>query len=176
MYKIYKIVDNTNGNIYVGRTKQTLKQRLSVHKYQNCTSIEIIKNGDYKIELIEETDDKTRERYWIENTDCVNKVIPGRTKKEYEKLEKFKEKKKQWDRKYREKYPEKKKQRDKEYHENNKEKIREKDKENYINNREKKLQQAKEYHKIKSSWQSSMGGRPCRENMSLLKIDPDLFM
>lgn len=83
--KIYKIIDNTNGNIYIGKTTQKyLCQRLSAHKsYKDCTSYEIIKNGDYKIELIEETEDDTRERYWILNTDCINKHIPGRTKKEW---------------------------------------------------------------------------------------------
>lgn len=46
-------------------------------------SREIIKNGDYKIELIEETEDDSRERYHILNTDCINKQIPGRTQREY---------------------------------------------------------------------------------------------
>ena len=84
MYKIYKIIDNTNGNVYIGRTTMKLTVRLRKHKTrQSCMCREIIKNGDYKIELIEETDDKSRERYWIENTDCVNKVIPGRTRDEW---------------------------------------------------------------------------------------------
>lgn len=73
MLKIYRIVDNTNGNIYIGKTTQTLKARLYGHKHKNtCSSHNIIKNGDYRIELIEETDDDTRERYWIQNTDCIN--------------------------------------------------------------------------------------------------------
>lgn len=84
MYNIYKIVDNTNGNVYIGRTTMKLTERLRKHKnHQNCMSREIIKNGDYKIELIEETEDETRERYWIENTNCVNKVIPGRSRDEW---------------------------------------------------------------------------------------------
>ena len=85
MYKIYKIVDNTNGNVYIGITTQTLKRRLSNHRCSanTCISREIIKNGDYKIELIEETDDKTRERYWVENTECINREIPGRTQEEW---------------------------------------------------------------------------------------------
>jgi predicted GIY-YIG superfamily endonuclease len=84
MYKIYRIIDNTNGNIYIGRTTMAIRERLRKHKNrQNCMCNQIIKNGDYKIELIEETYDKTRERYWIENTECVNKIIPGRTQKEY---------------------------------------------------------------------------------------------
>ena len=89
MLKIYRIVDNTNGNIYIGKTKKKyLCQRLAQHKYdyknneKACMSRDIIKNGDYKIELIEETDDDTRERYWVENSECINKQIPGRTKKE----------------------------------------------------------------------------------------------
>ena len=93
MVKIYRIVDNTNGNIYIGKTKQKyLSDRLSSHKYDykiknknGCVSREIIKNGDYKIELVEETEDETRERYWIENTDCINTIIPGRTTKEWRK-------------------------------------------------------------------------------------------
>ena len=62
----------------------TIEERLRKHKNrQNCMCNQIIKNGDYKIELIEETDDKTRERYWIENTECVNKIIPGRLRHEW---------------------------------------------------------------------------------------------
>tara|TARA_R100001594_G_scaffold3518_7_gene13129 strand:+ start:92 stop:529 length:438 start_codon:yes stop_codon:yes gene_type:complete len=88
MIKIYKLIDNTNGNIYIGQTKQKLYKRLNNHKQDykrgyKGSSKEIIKNGDYKIELIEETTDKLRERYWIENTKCINKVIPNRTRKEH---------------------------------------------------------------------------------------------
>jgi len=98
--KIYKIIDDTNGNIYIGSTTRTLNQRLSVHKckynrYLNCkdddytTSFEIIKNNDYRIELIKYVIYKDRkelyqrERYYIENNECINKVIPLRTKKEH---------------------------------------------------------------------------------------------
>ena len=112
MYKIYRIVDNTNSNVYIGQTTQLLNQRLREHKKsQKCRSRDIIKNGDYRIELIEETDDKSRERYWIENTDCVNKVIPGRTYKEYcqDNTEKIKE----YQREYREKNKENQKEYDK---------------------------------------------------------------
>lgn len=97
--KIYKIVDNTNGNIYVGSTcEPTLARRLAGHvgnykqylkdKYRYMTSYDIIKNDDYDIVLLDnypcETKDQlsARERYYIEKLDCVNKVIPGRTHKE----------------------------------------------------------------------------------------------
>ena len=97
--KIYKIVDNTNNNVYFGSTCDSLKHRLSVHKNHykrflnglcnNVRSSEIIKNGDYKIELLEDCDIKTkdellaRERFFIENNNCLNKNIPGRTDKQY---------------------------------------------------------------------------------------------
>ena len=97
--KIYKIVDNTNDNKYIGSTCCSLKRRLSYHKKDykrflkglcsNVKSFEIIKNDNYKIELLEDCDIKTkqelltRERFYIENNNCLNKCIPVRTKKEY---------------------------------------------------------------------------------------------
>lgn len=92
--KIYKIVDNTNNNIYIGSTcEPTLLKRLNKHKsdykryvekgIKYTTSFEIIKNNDYKIELIEEIlcENKfilhEKERYWIENTNCINKYKPN---------------------------------------------------------------------------------------------------
>jgi len=95
--KIYKIIDNTNDNIYIGSTCQSLQRRLSKHKcdykrflkglFNNVTSFDILKNNDYKIELIEncniktKQELKTRERYYIEHNECVNKNIPGRSRK-----------------------------------------------------------------------------------------------
>jgi len=88
--KIYKIIDNTNGNIYIGSTCLTLEMRLANHlaKYNfnlrgrgNFTSsFDIIKNGDYKIELLElvrcENKEQLldREKYYILNNECVNKT------------------------------------------------------------------------------------------------------
>jgi hypothetical protein len=98
--KIYKIIDNTNGNIYIGSTFQKyLSTRLAGHvsnykqyvkdKYRYTKSFDIIKNGDYDIVLIENVNCETKEqlhakeRYYIETMNCINKVIPGRTTKEY---------------------------------------------------------------------------------------------
>ena len=91
--KIHKLVDNTNDKIYIGSTCKTLEKRLSEHKsdykrflkgiFNNVTSFDILKNNDYKIELIENCNIKTkqellaRERYFIQNYDCLNKNIPG---------------------------------------------------------------------------------------------------
>ena len=96
--KIYQIKDNTNNNVYIGSTCKTLNERLSVHKssykrflkglHNNTRSFDIIKNNDYKIELLEKCKIKTkeelheRERFFIQNNECVNKTIPGRTPKE----------------------------------------------------------------------------------------------
>ena len=51
-------------------------------------AINIIDRGNYNINVIEEytcnskTELQTRERWWIENNECINKIIPGRTPKE----------------------------------------------------------------------------------------------
>ena len=94
-------MDNTNGNIYIGSTcEPTSARRLQCHRTNyrryvknlqphNTRSSEILKNGDYNIVLIElypcnsKDELQARERYYIESMDCVNKVIPGRTDKEY---------------------------------------------------------------------------------------------
>ena len=98
--KIYKIIDNTTNKIYIGSTTATLSRRIAEHraaykafingKRSNVKSFEIIKNGDYDIVLLEECQNITnkeqlhaRERYYIDNLECVNKNIPGRTSKQY---------------------------------------------------------------------------------------------
>lgn len=98
--KIYKIVSDQTDKIYIGSTtKQYLSQRLSNHqrtykcfqngKYHYVTSFEIVKYDDAQIILIElfpcGTKDEllSRERFHLEqNKNCINKVIPKRTKKE----------------------------------------------------------------------------------------------
>ena len=97
--KIYKIVNDENDLVYFGSTKLKLSQRISIHKtmakrYEQgksnkfCSSYEILKYKNPQIILVEETDCenreqlRARERYYIENCDCVNKRIPGRTQKE----------------------------------------------------------------------------------------------
>lgn len=99
--KIYKIIDNTNNSVYYGSTKSTLENRLRQHKNaynsylknpnkRKTSSIEIIKNGNYDIILVEIVDNideiKDRERFYIENNDCININIPLRTQKERAKI------------------------------------------------------------------------------------------
>ena len=92
--KIYKLVSPHTDEIYIGSTVQRLCHRLSGHK-RDCRERTIITNkklfelGDVKIILIEEypCDNKEqllkRERHHIENNECLNIQIPGRTRKEY---------------------------------------------------------------------------------------------
>ena len=113
--KIYKIIDNTNGNVYIGSTcEPILARRLSKHvqdykrylmgKRWSYTSFQIIANNDYNIVLIEsypcnsKDELHARERYYIETIKCVNKQFPGRTQQEYRELhkEKIKEYKNQY--------------------------------------------------------------------------------
>ena len=100
--KIYKIVDNTNDNIYIGSTTKLLCQRLAGHRtnyelYKNkglkyITSFKILENGDYDIVLLlnypcnSKEELHAKERYYIETLSCVNKNIPGRSIKERMKL------------------------------------------------------------------------------------------
>ena len=106
--KIYKIVCNTTGLIYVGATcKPRLCQRLSKHlsnfkyfkngKDHYATSFKVLENNNYSIILLQEIKDCENkdqlnyyERKWIEQIDCVNKVIPSRTQKEYKECNKYK--------------------------------------------------------------------------------------
>ena len=102
---IYKIFDNTNSNVYYGSTYNLLRVRMQGHRAdakrnRKCRSQSIILNNDYSYSMIEpypcnsKQELKTRERYWIENFDCVNKMIPGQTSKEYKSKNKEELKKK----------------------------------------------------------------------------------
>jgi hypothetical protein len=94
---IYKLVSNHTDKVYVGSTTRPLRKRKWDHKnsYKNSTkrsyytAFEIAKYDDFDIILLEgyPCDSKqqlhARERYWIEQLDCVNKTIPTRTHEEY---------------------------------------------------------------------------------------------
>tara|TARA_R100000951_G_scaffold100828_1_gene91752 strand:+ start:369 stop:806 length:438 start_codon:yes stop_codon:yes gene_type:complete len=89
--KIYKIVDNTNGSVYIGSTCEiNLSRRLQKHKARykywlkhgkgnKFSSSNIIMNDDFKIELIETYPCNNieellkKEQFWIDKIDCINK-------------------------------------------------------------------------------------------------------
>ena len=136
--KIYKIVCNITGKLYIGHTTQNyLSQRLSQHinQYNSyvkngiryVSSFKIIARGDYEIILIEKCDCdsvdelKARERHYIETLECVNKNIPLRTDKQYrqDNKDKIAAQKKQ----YREKNKDKVEAQNRVFYEKNKDKI-----------------------------------------------------
>ena len=137
--KIYKIVSNSTADIYIGSTIQTLSQRLAKHRsdfkewkkgnHNHVRSFSLIERGDYHIILLElfpcaDIEQLiARERWYIENNVCLNKVIPGRTPKEYyqDNQERIKEQTKEYYQDNKEHLQEKRK----EYRQKNKEKIKE---------------------------------------------------
>jgi hypothetical protein len=138
--KIYKLTSSNSNEIYIGSTIQNLAKRKAHHisvykgylinKGHYVTSFKIIENGgEIDICLLEEypCNNKEqlhqRERYYIENNCCVNKIIPTRTNAEYYIVnnKKIKERTKQ----YNELNKDKKKEADKKYRELNKDKIKE---------------------------------------------------
>jgi hypothetical protein len=87
--KIYKLIDNTNGDVYIGSTCNSLRHRLNKHichiaefyankKKYYCRAACIIMNGDYNIELIKhypcnnKHELELEETKYIKNTDCIN--------------------------------------------------------------------------------------------------------
>ena len=106
--KIYKIVCNETGEVYYGSTIQKLITRMNKHKNKKkyCRSKQIINRGNYYYELVENyscnnrKELETREKWYIENNECINKNIPLRTRKEYR--QDNKEKIKEYSKQYRE--------------------------------------------------------------------------
>ncbi len=88
--KIYKVVDNINGNIYIGSTCLTLEKRLINHKAKfnqflrskkNCSwcqAYRILMNNDFKIYTIEnypcnsKRELEKREDFYIITNECIN--------------------------------------------------------------------------------------------------------
>lgn len=92
--KIYKIINDVNGMTYYGSTTQPLSKRMVNHradyKRRHNKTYELWGNiEDCKIYLIElcpcdlKIELERRERYYIENNECINKRLPSRSKKEW---------------------------------------------------------------------------------------------
>ena len=97
--KIYTIRSYQTDDYYIGSTCKRLSQRMHGHrtdykshqkgKCNYVTSYEIIQYDDHYIELLEmcpcgtKAELEKREGELIRLHACVNKVIPGRTKKQY---------------------------------------------------------------------------------------------
>jgi len=94
--KIYKLTGE-NGLYYYGSTIRDLNTRLTEHrcksKKHQLTSklltnptIELLENYpcNNKLELLE------KERWYIENNECVNRKVPNKQRKEHKQTEKYK--------------------------------------------------------------------------------------
>ena len=98
--KIYKIVCNVTGLVYIGSTcEPTLARRLAGHrrcyknylngKYNYITSFKVLENDDCYIELVKECPCNSKDQLiqieggYVRETKCVNKIVPGRTKQQY---------------------------------------------------------------------------------------------
>jgi hypothetical protein len=181
--KIYVIRSPSTDKIYIGSTiEKYLSNRLGGHnahykryltgKHHNITSFKIIKLGDAYIELLElfpcnnklELCKREGELIRQHKNNCVNRIIEGRSKKEYrqDNKEKIKEQQKQ-------------------YQQDNKEKIKEKNKQHYENNKEIIKEQKKQYQqdnkeKIKEKYICECGiastiGHKSRHNKSIKHQD-----
>ena len=96
--KLYQILNNANGGIYVGSTTQPLYKRLFEHKSRAkcCHNSKIYKSmremGIYNfyIELIElypcnsKEELNSREGYYIREKGTLNMLVAGRTAKQYD--------------------------------------------------------------------------------------------
>jgi hypothetical protein len=105
-------IEDCNGLKYVGSTIQTLKERFKVHKYHkkknnHCSSKKLdLDNCEiYQLEECDISHKKERERYWINNTNCVNIIKLNFDSKEYDKkrtrdykpyLKQYRDYKKSW--------------------------------------------------------------------------------
>lgn len=153
--KIYTIRSYKTDEVYIGSTTQTLSQRMSKHRSNfktknRCTaSKQILAFGDAYIELLElypctcRAELHKREGELIRATNCVNRYVSGRTKKQYygEKKEVIAAKKKQ----HYERNKETIKEKAKLYREANKEGIKAKNKLYYEDNKEDLRAKQKQY-------------------------------
>ena len=93
IYIIYKIKDNTTNNVYIGHTKQPLKQRIATHKrMKNCKAWDILENDNYVIthDCIKVKDKRHAEMFetivMLNVYNCVNEQWAYRTKNQKKEL------------------------------------------------------------------------------------------
>jgi len=102
---VYKIIDNTNGDVYIGSSTNT-KNRFYRHVHfnfgKNVTANKIINNGNYTFVILENNIEKPlllkREQYYMDLIPNINKCKAYRTlqqQREYNKND-IKERKKYW--------------------------------------------------------------------------------
>jgi len=142
--KIYKLICSQTNRIYIGSTVAKLGIRKSqhIHSSNTCCSKDFINPEIYLLEKYpcnNKEELHSKEREYIENTDCVNKQLPGRTLKEW------REANKGYIKEYYEKNKEELNKKHKKYNEDNKEIINKQKKEHYRNNKEALCKISREY-------------------------------
>lgn len=162
--KIYAIRSHQTDLVYIGSTTQPLSKRLAEHKHKtktkNISSKQLFSYEDVYIELIEDYPCETKEQLnrregeIIRNTNCVNKRIAGRTKKEHyeDNRETLIQEKRIYEKKNRDIILERRR----EYREKNRDRINEKKKEYYEANKEKISEQRKERYNEKKAISQSV--------------------
>ena len=162
--KIYKLWSPSNNLVYYGSTTETLSQRLAKHKcnykaYNNdntklyITAYKVLECEDYKIELVEtyscnnKSQLEKKEGEYVENNECVNKRIEGKTKQEQRK--KYNEDHKEEIKKKRQEHKEEAKQYSIKYREENREKLLEDKKKYYEEHKKEMLEKMKAKYAMK---------------------------
>lgn len=146
--------------VYYGSTTQSLSQRLAGHKREYIrwkngkgswvTSFRVLEAGAVYIELVERVNASSKEELtaregkYIRDNECVNKVIPGRTRAEYH--AEHKEELNARYRQYRADHLDELKAKDREYHAEHREERNAKSKLYYMNNRREALEEKKGYY------------------------------
>ena len=206
--KIYRMVCNKSGKQYIGSTCQLLSQRLWKHKNHysrfqegkhNFYSVfEVLESNDYNIILVEKYPCKSkeelemRERYWIENLDCVNLQVPRRTleeKKDYRRLfdqkDEVKERKKDWYQnnkekmqEYRDEHKERQSELSKDHYEKNKDdyKLRAKVQREKIKNDPELAEKEREYKKLKAREYREKKKKAEEEALKILDLSVEEFI
>lgn len=140
---IYKVVCNKTSNVYYGSTTNDIKTRMYYHKsqykrykqgkrkYKDTISV-ILELNDYSVSIVEKIQYNeykevlNREGFYIEKFDCVNKVKPARTRKQWREEHKQKQKEYMKDYMSKEENKQRKKKLDREYYNKIKDKLLEK--------------------------------------------------
>ena len=172
--KICRIVCNISGLTYYGSTcEPTLARRLAGHvalykrfkdgkKRSIVTSYKVLDGGNYSIVLVElfpcnsKMELHQRERFHIENNDCINKNIPTRTPEEYNATYRLNNKKKIHE------YAS-------DYKLNNLEKLREQEANWRLNNKEKIMEQHANW-RLRNSEKVKINGAKYRLKMKEAKL------
>lgn len=155
--KIYKLYnDNIPNKVYYGSTTQLLSKRLYQHKIslkgqtkKLCSSSILFEKEGTKIILVEnfkcnnKEELRKRERWYIENNECINAVIPYKSKEEH------KERVKEWTKNNidkvrinKKKYRDNNKEKEKKWIETNIEKVKEYKRQSYLKNKEEYIKNA----------------------------------